>query len=84
MISRRGFFGMLGALAASPALAPLVKLFPAQAYSTYLLGKEAIATWEPCTMYFKEDGIRVGKPGEKLIWKFEDGSGKTSIFKVLA
>ena len=27
-LSRRGFFGMLAGLAASPALAPLAKLFP--------------------------------------------------------
>lgn len=49
-ISRRGFFGMLGALAVSPALAPLVKLLPPapEMYTTYLMGKDAwvIVDWD--------------------------------------
>ena len=42
MISRRGLFKMLGAVAASPALKPLAKLFPQTSYTTYLVGADAI------------------------------------------
>jgi len=85
MISRRGFFGMLGALAASPALAPLAKLFPAPAYySTYLLGEGAVISWEPNKTYYRGDHIQTSGVCEPVNWKFEDGSGKTSIFKVSA
>ena len=44
MISRRGLFKMLGAVAASPALKPLAKLMP-ETYTTYLLGREALVSY---------------------------------------
>jgi hypothetical protein len=44
MISRRGFFGLLGALAASPVLAPVMKFFPET--GTYL------------SAYYSKDFIR--------------------------
>lgn len=44
MISRRGLFKMLGAVAASPVVAPLAKLMP-QTYTTYLLGSDALVSY---------------------------------------
>ncbi len=41
MISRRGLFKMLGAVAASPALKPLAKLCPE--YTTFLLPEGAVS-----------------------------------------
>lgn len=43
MISRRGLFKMLGAVAASPALKPLAKLMP-ETYTTYLVGKDVLVS----------------------------------------
>lgn len=44
MISRRGLFKMLGAVAASPALKPLAKLMP-ETYTTYLMGSDALVSY---------------------------------------
>ena len=44
MISRRGFFGMLAGLAASPAFAPVMKFFPeTQQLARVYYSKEMIA-----------------------------------------
>lgn len=43
MVSRRGFFKLLGGIAASPVLKPLAKLLPEpKTYSTYIYGKNAV------------------------------------------
>jgi hypothetical protein len=36
---------MLAGLAAAPVVAPLAKLFPAETYTTYLMGKDAIVSY---------------------------------------
>ena len=55
MISRRGFFGMLAGLATSP----LFGRFLPQTYSTYLVGKDAVMSWEPNKAYKNGDRIAV-------------------------
>lgn len=44
MISRRGLFKMLGAVAASPVLKPLSKMLP-ETYTTYLMGTDALVSY---------------------------------------
>ena len=60
-VSRRGFFGMLAGLVSVPIFAPLAKIFPTATYTTYLVGKEDIVSWEPNKVY--NHGNRVSITG---------------------
>lgn len=73
-VSRRGFFGMLAGLVSVPIFAPLAKIFPTSTYTTYLVGKEAIVSWEPNTIYNYGDRVVITGSCEPLqfrggIWK---------------
>ncbi len=80
MISRRGLFKMLGAVAASPALKPFAKLVPETAYTTYLIPDGWVSYRVTYSMSPRPDsniGLRKILPGERY---FPCGTGEMGKF----